>query len=528
MQIQSTQRLSPGAHSSRTKETEVAKLDRQLSEGVVPTDVYIQPGDRPTVVRTKTPGSLPLNSGAEQFRSSRSHQRFANAMLYPMMAAPGAMLGYVGLPNAPLVGAAIGAGIGFAMAADTSREHKGKVKIDLDGQQSTRKWYGSPSSYQKEAPELRAILHSKGVLGDRIEVVNAPELSGQADPEILAELSSHKETLKGLAADRRLLGDLGGKTRYGKPALQLIDAGMARELLARGKDIQVISVDEVKDTSHQLTTEANSGIYHKKHLEVFHYQERKLDYSLSPINEPQDLDRASEWKDGKGLPDSTPGVPSDDNTFTQTIYQREEKGGRTITKDRDSSSQSLKEILTGTSSGQKPGRASSALKTMVHPSTRGYAITGGILGLAAGAAVPGLEPAIGLTLGGFAGHFIGRAAVGRSNEGTKASSTATKIAIGAGAAAGLGLGLLAAAQTGDTATVAGGIIGGLGGMTTGVLALRNHRNLVGNAGVMGFSLGAGLGIFGPAFGGGPITTIALGALGAVGGGAMAAIAMQKK
>jgi hypothetical protein len=251
-----------------------------------------------------------------------------------------------------------------------------------------------------------------------------------------------------------------------------------------------------------------------------------LDYQLQSIREIAELGSVA---DGKGLPESILGVPRDEIEFKQVVYRKQESAGRTIDKNSDQTYQELREVLIGdTSPGGQGQRLGSMVKSMVDPSTRGYTITGAVLGTVAGAAT-GIDPAVGLTLGGFAGHFIGRQAVARRSNGEEASPLLTRVATGAGAAAGLGIGLLAA-SAGDvnTAFVAAGAVGAFGGLCSGVLLGRGKGELGKSMAMGGFTVGGFAGVGLALTGGSPMASVALGALGAVAGGCMGYVATRAK
>lgn len=501
-----------------------ASVDANLSQGVVPADVYVDLVNK-ELTNQPSPGTIQLTDRGQAVKKERVRLGVLNLTLVPAFVAPGALLGLSAFPSNPLVGAAMGAGIGLAMVADNAAQSKGKVLIEHDGQKTDREWYGTPSNFQKTPQELRTLLHSTGVLGDRVEIV-PPELEGTPKPELLSAVEQQRQPLLALAKQRRLLADFGGKSRYGQAALQQIDAVMARELLGRGKPVHVVTVKSVEDTPHQLTSEAHSGVHHQKNVESHFYLERKLDYQLQRIDDPAQLQKVPE---GKGLPESTAGLPRDLTSFTQTVYQREEKGGRTIVKDSDQRHSSLKEVLVGDTKVNRPAQATAALRSMVDPSTRGYVIAGAVAGAVAGMAVPGLDPAVGLTLGGFGGHFVGRAAVARTAEGLPDKPTLQKVATGLGAVAGAGIGVLSAMQTGDAGLAAGGFIGAFGGMAAGVLlGQMKSRSFAKTAGMAGFTAGGYLGVAAGAFGFHPATAVAMGALGAVAGGSLGYIMTQGK
>jgi hypothetical protein len=521
--------ISSTAKNSIQKETPsnpVARLDKKLATGEVPEDLYILPGERPEVVEGKPEGyGLPVNFRSGAVKEARTRARISTAVLAPLMATPGALLGTMAFPNAPLVGAAVGAGIGVAMALDSASEFTGSVKISDGGEQSRRTWYGEPENFERTPAELRTIFHSTGVLGDRVDMVPF-DLKGVADVQLLNRLDEQRESLKSLAGQRRLLGDLRGKTRYGKPALQLLEANQAKELLGRGRSVHLIDVLDLQKVEHRLDTEANSGIHHKKSLKSYRYTQDRIEYRLREISRPEDL---STVEDGRGLPDSMLGVPSGEQTFSQTVYQKQESAGRTIGDKKDQSFQQLKEVLTESGKSVNAGhQLGSAVGRMVHPSTRGYTITGAVLGMVAGAAIGGVEPAVGLTLGGFAGHFVGRQAVARTSEGTEMSSVGRKLVTGLGTAAGLGIGILAASADPRSAVVACGTIGLLGGMSTGVLIGRGKGELGKNIAMTGACVGGLAGVGLAALGGGPVASVIVGALGAAAGGVFGAVATRGK
>jgi hypothetical protein len=523
MYIQSTATKHP--KSSPTRTTAAGKLAAELSAGRIPEDMYIKPGKEVAEGQPKLGEGLPVNHRSQSVKSARRRNTFANVVMAPMTAAPGALLGSMAFPNAPFVGAAVGAGIGVAMALDWGREFNGTVKIESGDEVVKRKWYGAPENFERKPSELHTIFHATGVLGDKVELVPfQPE--GQSDPKLLKELTAHKDTLKSLAAQRRLLADLGGKSRYGKPAMQVIDPVQARELLGRGRPISVIDVTKSQDVEHELTTKANSGIHHKKSLKTYGYTEKQLDYQSQTIREIADLNKVLE---GQGLPESVLGVPRDEQDFQQVVYRKQESADRTIKDKKDQSYQELREVLIGDASPVGQGqRLGSVVKGMVDPSTRGYAITGAVLGAVTGMAT-GVDPAVSLTIGGFAGHFIGRQAVARRSEGEQAGSTLTKVASGVGAVAGMGIGVLAASAADPSgAMVAAIAVGATGGLFSGALLGRGKGEVGKTLAMGGFTLGSFIGMGVAATGGGPLASVALGALGGVAGGCFGYIATRGK
>lgn len=531
MNIQSTAKFQtkPAATPTPTSaQTPAGKLDSELSAGRIPKDIYVDFVQNVVEGKPENGLALPVNFRQQSVKDARRRNLVSTAFLAPMTATPGALLGSMAFPHAPFVGAAVGAGIGVAVALDWGSEFHGTVKVESEGEVKQREWYGNPENFQREPSELKTIFHATGVLGDKVEPV-AFEVKGDADPETMRQLATHKDTLQTLARERRLVADLGGQTKYGKPALQLVDQIQARDLLARGNTVQVVNVVKSEDIEHKLTTDASSGIHNKKALREYSYTEKHLSYQLQPIERPEELSHIAE---GKGLPESVVGVPGNEHDFSQVVYRKDESAGRTISKDpdgkkRDESNQSLQEVLVGNSKGSGSSGLGRYVKSMVDPSTRGYVITGAVLGTVAGMAIPGLDPAVGLTIGGFGGHFIGRRAVARTAEGTTAGPLLSKAAIAAGALAGIGIGVYAATAAGN-GMAAAGAVGAFGGLFSGVLAARGNRKLASTLGMGGFVVGGygGLGL--AAMAGGPVAGVALGALGAVAGGSLGYIATRGK
>ncbi|HIB64418.1 MAG TPA: hypothetical protein EYO33_04715, partial [Phycisphaerales bacterium] len=113
--------------------------------------------------------------------------------------------------------------------------------------------------------------------------------------------------------------------------------------------------------------------------------------------------------------------------------------------------------------------------------------------MCAGLAVPGVDPACAATLGGVAGHFVGRVSVAKAARNRESAPILKKVLAGAGAIAGVGLGVMAAAQTGDVGMVAASTVAGLGGASAGLWLMRGKPHAA-EAALGGFALGGALGI----------------------------------
>jgi hypothetical protein len=441
------------------------------------------------------------------------------------------------VPGNPLLGAAVGAGVGLAIYWDANhRDDSGIVYVERDGQREQREWIGQPENFVKTPAEMRTVLHATGVLGDRVIPKAQTTALGQAQSQILEEVDSHKLILQKLSKERRLLANLGAKTRYGKDALQLITAAAARELMSRGKSVVLLSLGEIKDTDHNLTTSTYSQAFSKKLVEAYQYTERTFDYELRTLKEPKDL---LEVPEGQGLPDTTDGIPTEGSSFTQTIYKSEEQAARELNRKLDKTQSRFAEAMVGRQESKKDQPFARTLKAMVNPSTVGYTAVGALLGATVGSGVPGLDPGAAATIGGVIGHFAGRAAVSRAVKAEKVPDWAPQqsspsfnkwAAIGAGALTGVALGYFASQAQGNAGEVSSMAIGASGGACSGLL-LANPRKNVDRAmtvGALGFIGGAGLGVAKILGLDNLATTVALGALGGVMGGCTAAVLLRSK
>lgn len=521
----------------------LAKLDKELASGVLPEDVYIRDaaGSQDAEVFSEAKaGAIKLSDGSEKIEDWRSGvwgRRALSTAGGLALAAPGALLGTVGVPGNPVLGAAIGAGVGLAIHWDNiHRDDTGLITFEHNGEVTKKEWEGFPQNHTKTPEELHTILHSTGVLGDRVQVVAEPKIEGEIKTEILAALEEHKTSLNQLAKERRLLANLGGETRYGKEALQTIDARTARELLSRGKSVEVVSVENLNDEDHNLTSRTYFEAYSKKFVESYSYTARDFDYKLQTIESPEDLELV---QDGEGLPDTTAGVPAEGDHFTQTVYKSKGKAHRFRLKDGDEKQSRFREAMLGSAKPQSNRGLAGSLKSMVDPSTVGYTAAGAILGAAAGSGIPGLDPGAAATIGGVVGHFVGRSAVKRAAKRdvapewapAKAVNPVNKwAAIAAGTAVGLGAGFMASQATGENGQFAAMALAAGGGACTGFVAGKPRGNIdrAMMTGSMGMAAGFATG-FARSLGYSNLaTTIVITALSGALGGSAAWLAMRPK
>lgn len=505
----------------------LARLDQELSQGQFPQDVFLQKdaeGAELALISQPRPGAVALDGKRSAVKNARTATFGRSLVGAPLFLAPGAMLGYVGMPGYPLVGAAVGAGVGLAMLYDVINRDRGEVEVNSSVGEGTRTWWGTPENYEKTPQEQHLILNASGALGDRVVPVQNYIPPGGSDPQLLRELDSHKERLKALGSERRLLADLGGKTRYGQPALQLIDAGAARELMSRGQSVHLIDCDEVSEVVKRFQSESHSGTHDKKAVESYSYTESSFSYRLQELRTPTDLHEAG---DGKGLPENFLGVPRDSNRFSKNTRFGQAKADRVREGKDDKTTESHSQTVIGPGEIKKDSALLNSIRSMTDPSTRGYAIAGGVLGMCAGLAVPGVDPACAATLGGVAGHFVGRVSVAKAARNKESAPVLKKVLAGAGAMAGVGLGVMAAAQSGNVGMVAASTVAGLGGASAGLWLMRGKPHAA-EAALGGFALGGALGIANSFIGPSLPATIALGALGASLGGTVGYLMADRK
>jgi len=237
----------------------------------------------------------------------------------------GGAIGFVLLEKClgPVGSVAAGAAAGAFLAWDKlHNQEKGKVTINIDGKISEKPYYINPAYYEKSPEEEEMIEKSHGKISYNIPPLklNAEEMESESSPR----LKPYAENLKSLGKDRRLLASFGKKSSDGRAALHLIDSNMAKNLIASGKPVFVLSVTDLKDIPHSYSTEAinkNGTVYDAK---AFDFLERKIDYSLSEIKNPEELGNI---KEGKGLPEGFYGVYKDGNSCSEVVYDKNQSGG---------------------------------------------------------------------------------------------------------------------------------------------------------------------------------------------------------
>ena len=485
---------------------QLAKLEKQLDKGVVPQDVFefggqLTTGGLGAPLQPQRPGVL------------------AQAPVVAVTGATGALMGsLLGMSIMPptfpsfispagVAGAVLGAAVGIGFAFEGGLPFRGKTEIELDGQKSLETWRGRPNLRAESPAELKTRLTAVGALGDSIEPVQ-PKLEGPAD---LSKVQPYKTQLQELAHDRRLVADLGGLSRYGKPALQLVDSSLAAQVLARGGGVFAVTRTEQRDVPHVLKTNAISSERSEVTAATHQYVDRQFSYSLTPLSQPIPA--------GEGVPEGLEGVLKEEGTFTQPVLRQVDAGHRHVTKESESKHLSQqKSSRDGSVTAEKTNvaaRLSQAMATSTKPTMISAAIVGG---MAAGMA--GVPPMVGLIAGGALGHLAGRASI--AAEPGSATRTIVRGALGvggafAGVAAGLHAGLHGGMGVAHGPLAAGLAAGAFGGLALGAIwDIKHGKTENFTTAHFGFVAGAALGIA-TAVSGSPYLGVATAALGAVGG-----------
>lgn len=498
--------------SAILKGPQLARVERQLEEGSVPADVFVLG----TELNTEGLGQplKPPSPSALQLVPAAAVSGFAGGLmggLFGLSVMPPTGLSFVS--PAGIAGAAVGAAIGIGFALEGGLPFRGKTEIELDGEKTTQKWKGRPELRAASAPELKARLTAEGALGDSITPVQ-PQLEGPAD---LNSIKPYNQALRQLAQERRLVADLDSQSRYGKPALQLVDSSLAAQLLARGQDVYAVNVTQQTDVPHVLKTNATSSERSEVTAASHQYVDRQVAYELSPVTQVV--------AKGQGLPEGIQGVLKDERTFTQPVLRQVDAGHRHVTKASDSKRTSQQSSKLDPNVKAEKANIASKLSQAMATSTRPAVISAGLIGgVAAGLA--GAPPVIGLVAGGALGHLAGRAALAAEpGSGTRKMIRGALGAGGAiaGAALGLHAGLHGGLASAGTLLAAGIGAGAWGGLCAGALwDLKRGKSDLPSA-QTGFVLGAGLGLA-TAMSGNLYLGVATAVLGAVGGACLSRLA----
>ncbi len=473
-------------------------MHQRISQGDIPEDLVLL-GRQPA----------PLNPIAAE-KAGKSLLR--SRMVAPMtgMAIGGSAVGMIaGASLTPLLplgtdlmlpiaaGVAVGAVAGLLFGIDAVRDLQGKVEVDLNGQKSMQNWKGDADLRARSAEEISVTLKALGELGDTIEP-HSPKWEGQVDPNRAAFLKEKRPQLLELAQQRKLVADLGQSSQYGKPALHLVDAQAAKELWSRGYSVYMLDGGKTSDQSHQLKTTAFTGTRNEVSVDDYSYLERTYNYQLRDLG-------SLEPSQSEGLPEGMVGVYRDSEEFSQILQRSWNQAQKTLLPEQtlqQSRSQMANRLE------HSPTKASSVEQMLAgfkRNSARSAAITGSILG-ACTTGLLGLDPSLGLAVGGAGGYLLGRASIG-------GSQVAKGLMMTAGGAVGAALALHGGVQ----ASLAVGTFGGF--LSAAYVASKVAPDKIGTSAELGLIGGSALGLA-AAFTGQPWLSLPLAAVGLVGGVAL--------
>jgi len=258
-------------------------------------------------------GSVSTGSEDPQVLKREYQHRLASSVV--CKAGIGALLG-AGLAGGQWWGPVVGAGLGgYTAWQSLRRREQGDVHVEVDGQKTVRKFYGNPTVFEQSPAEWRTRLYAEGLLGDSIGTAKIPRLEPTAPgPEWHGQASRMVE----LEQERRLVADLGATSLYGRPTVQAVDANLARLLIDKGQPVFAVTGDKPQDVPH---TYSLSGTTPGGNLSVSRtgdWLERKLDYTLTPLQSPADLQKVPE--EGHGLPEGFLGLYREGGTTSERVF----------------------------------------------------------------------------------------------------------------------------------------------------------------------------------------------------------------
>lgn len=287
------------------------QLDKSLSEGHIPKGLESLT-NRGIVSQMKRHVTF-----AKKLPSAISGTFIGGALGVYFLAAP---LGPIGLVGA----AAAGAAVGYLHTRSKVKQFTGEVQVELSGQTLNKTFHVYPHIYERTAPEVRHLLTHQGTLGDSIEPVALPPIP-KADPTILKQMRPFAAELRSLGRERRLVADLGARSRYGKPALSLVDANLARKLMAAGDSfpgrVYVVNGQETNTESHTQTVRGESYAGNSSVDDEYRYETTDFSYRLKELTQPSDLGTPDK---GIGLPAAMAGLYRDDSHIS-LVTKRDSK-----------------------------------------------------------------------------------------------------------------------------------------------------------------------------------------------------------
>lgn len=361
--------------------TETARLDQELASGIT-----------------------------DSVEASSERQRKLDRDYSLLKFAKGALIGGLGgfalgqsIVGAPAVAGPVGAAVGIYIAWNsTLRASTGEVKISRDGNTRTTKFHKNPTSYRKTAQEWRAELKLDGRLGDQIKAASVGELP-KADP---TEFQASRRELGELANERKLLADLGQKSRYGYQVLNLVNSDTARRLVSAERPVFAVA-GESHDEEHEYSVSASNHGSTEMLLKEGVSVDRTYDYQLKAIKTPQDLE---ELPQGEGLPEGFNGVYRNLNSATLSVGHDEQQAALQVSKNRTHTSQNARRVQRDANLdlGSERKFSISTFKTLNGART-GMLLGAGAALIATETFLPGSSALFGnIVLGGIIGYEAGR------------------------------------------------------------------------------------------------------------------------
>jgi hypothetical protein len=317
----------------------LARVEQSLKEERFPEDVYLARDGSDLYQKGQQPfDAALLDDGRRAHRQAAGRYRFAVGVM-TVAASLGVLLPT--LAATTMISPVLAGGAGVAAAAlwgwSTFEGYRGKVNSAVleDGygvESRQTPYYASPASSQRSARETLVALTATGVLGEEMEPVSPKGL--KPDPKVMRGLLPYRSDIEKLARQRRLLADLGGVSRYGKPVLQLVNSGLAARAVASGKSLYAVEKgQQMPLKEHKLKTASLSNIGHRLERTELSFKEQQYEYKLVEIERPETLSRLARSERVQGLPQKLDGVYRDEDKYSEVLERKLHEAHREIDED---------------------------------------------------------------------------------------------------------------------------------------------------------------------------------------------------
>ncbi|MHB2021053.1 MAG: hypothetical protein ACYCW6_29295 [Candidatus Xenobia bacterium] len=249
------------------------------------------------------------------------------ARFYALPAAVGAGLSYAAVaatplaPLAPVFAVAGGAVTALIRHQSYTMRYSGPAEVTIDGETRRDSWKSNLSNFAQSPEEMRQRLLAEGKLGDDIPSANA-NVTGAPLSDAPAN-----QVLQKLEGARRLVADLGTRSRYGHDVLNSVSALQASQMLAAGKSVFVVDGDSAVTTPHVYRTAARSLDKHLGEAHSLAFTERSFHYGLTPLHAAADL---AGVKNAAGLPSGIDGVYAHGDEVSQIVLRQSQDGKGTV------------------------------------------------------------------------------------------------------------------------------------------------------------------------------------------------------